>query len=333
MTVYSSRLAPYISDLIAQKHLLGYSFAYGELALKWFDEFCSENYPQESTITRAMGLAWAVRRPTEKPVSTAKRLAPVRELAKYMLRKGVDAYVIPDEFVKQPEVRYAPHIFTDKELECFFHETDSIHPHIHKECMEPLVMPVIFRLIYTCGLRPQEGRLIKRKDINLEEGVLFIPESKRHKDRFVVIPEDMLELCRRYDTIIRKKVPQNEYFFPSGDFTCYHAVTLEANFKRYWNNAGLWPETKGNNPRIYDFRHTFATKRLYQWVKDGRDIDTWIFCQFSQVMPKIPSWVTMSSASNTISAGLSGYSVKITTSFSSSSVARSLESGYISGAV
>lgn len=137
-----------------------------------------------------MGLAWAVRRPTEKPVSTAKRLAPVRELAKYMLRKGVDAYVIPDEFVKQPAVRYAPHIFTDKELECFFHETDSIHPHIHKECMEPLVMPVIFRLIYTCGLRPQEGRLIKRKDINLEEGVLFIPESKRHKDRFVVIPED-----------------------------------------------------------------------------------------------------------------------------------------------
>lgn len=273
MTVYSSRLASYISDLIAQKHLLGYSFAYGELALKWFDEFCSENYPQETTITRTMGLAWAVRRPTEKPVSTAKRLAPVRELAKYMLRKGVDAYVIPDEFVKQPAVRYAPHIFTDKELECFFHETDSIHPHIHKECMEPLVMPVIFRLIYTCGLRPQEGRLIKRKDINLEEGVLFIPESKRHKDRFVVIPEDMLELCRRYDTIIRKKVPQNEYFFPSGDFTCYHAVTLEANFKRYWKNAGLWPETKGNNPRIYDFRHTFATKRLYQWMKDGRDID------------------------------------------------------------
>lgn len=273
MTVYSSLLASYISDLIAQKHLLGYSFAYGELALKRFDEFCSENYPQESTITRAMGLAWAVRRPTEKPVSTAKRLAPVRELAKYMLRKGVDAYVIPDEFVKQPAVRYAPHIFTDKELECFFHETDSIHPHIHKECMEPLVMPVIFRLIYTCGLRPQEGRLIKRKDINLEEGVLFIPESKRHKDRLVVIPEDMLELCRRYDTIIRKKVPQNEYFFPSGDFTCYHAVTLEANFKRYWNNAGLWPETKGNNPRIYDFRHTFATKRLYQWMKDGRDVD------------------------------------------------------------
>lgn len=138
---------------------------------------------------------------------------------------------------------------------------------------DALVMPVIFRLIYTCGLRPQEGRLIKRKDINLEEGVLFIPESKRHKDRFVVIPEDMLELCRRYDTIIRKKVPQNEYFFPSGDFTCYHAVTLEANFKRYWKNAGLWPETKGNNPRIYDFRHTFATKRLYQWMKDGRDID------------------------------------------------------------
>lgn len=74
MTVYSSRLAPYISDLIAQKHLLGYSFAYGELALKWFDEFCSENYPQESTITRAMGLAWAVRRPTQITEYTLRKL-------------------------------------------------------------------------------------------------------------------------------------------------------------------------------------------------------------------------------------------------------------------
>lgn len=26
-------------------------------------------------------------------------------------------------------------------------------------------------------------------------------------------------------------------------------------------------------PRLYDLRHTFATHRLYQWVKEGKDIN------------------------------------------------------------
>ena len=33
MTTYSSRLASYIVGLIEQKHMLGYSFSYGELIL------------------------------------------------------------------------------------------------------------------------------------------------------------------------------------------------------------------------------------------------------------------------------------------------------------
>lgn len=276
MTPFKCGLAPHISGLIDQKRLLGYSFDYGERVLGWFDTFCADKYPLEKTITREMGLEWAVKRPTEKSVSTAKRIAPVRELAKYMLRKGIDAYIIPNEFVKQPTARYAPHIFTDHELDRFFHETDSIEPTVHKECMEPLVMPVYFRLLYTCGLRPQEGRLIERKNIDLENGVLFIPESKRHKDRYVVLPEDMLMLCKKYNDVVSSKTPQNEYFFPSGPLTCYKAVSLENNFKRYWEKAGLLKETCGNNPRIYDFRHTFATKKLYQWMKSGRDIDACI---------------------------------------------------------
>ncbi len=28
----------------------------------------------------------------------------------------------------------------------------------------------------------------------------------------------------------------------------------------------------GGLPRLYDFRHTFATHRLYQWMREGKDL-------------------------------------------------------------
>ncbi len=268
---YTSKLAPYITGLIIQKQALGYSFSYGVRILGLFDCFCAQRYPDEETITRAMGLEWAIQQPSEKAVSTAKRLAPIRELAKYMQRKGMDAYIIPNDFVKQPNVRYAPHIFTEDELARFFYATDTMNEKVNSRCLAPLVMPVLFRLIYSCGLRPQEGRLILRKNLDLKEGVLLIPESKRHTDRFVVLSEDMLTLCRKYDSVIRKLRPNNDFFFPSGLVTCYKSTSVEQNFTKCWNRAGLHETSRGNQPRIYDFRHTFATRCLYRWAQEGRD--------------------------------------------------------------
>lgn len=277
MSDYSSNLAVYINGLVSQKKALGYSYTYGERVLQLFDTFCREKYPEEVTITRTMGLDWTTRLPGEKKsISTAKRMAPVRELGKYMLRKGVEAYIIPNEFVKQPSARYMPHIFTDDELSRLFHEMDVIENHIHPNSFEQYVMPVLFRLIYSCGLRPQEGRLVKRCDIDLEGGVLFIPESKRHKDRYVPLSPGMLTLCQKYSKIIAEMAPENEYFFPSGARSHYQPVSIEANFKRYCVRAGISQEMNGNAPRIYDLRHTFATKRLYQWMKAGRDLDACI---------------------------------------------------------
>lgn len=274
MSDYSSNLSSFIDGLVRQKKTLGYSYGYGERILKLFDDFCCKKYPDEITITRTMGLEWATRLPGEKKsISTAKRMAPVRELGRYMQRMGKEAYIIPNEFVKQPSARYAPHIFTDTELTRVFHEMDVIENPIHPNCYEHYVMPVLFRLIYSCGLRPQEGRLVKRCDIDLEEGVLFIPESKRHKDRYVPLSLEMLDLCKKYSRVIKEKAPENEYFFPSGERTHYQSVTIEANFRRYWAKAGLSMEMNGPTPRIYDFRHTFATKKLYQWMKEGRNLD------------------------------------------------------------
>ena len=61
--------------------------------------------------------------------------------------------------------RYVPHIYTDQELAALFAQTDrcrcsSEAPFRH------LVMPVLFRTIYACGLRASEARLLRPGDVD-----------------------------------------------------------------------------------------------------------------------------------------------------------------------
>ena len=51
-------------------------------------------------------------------------------------------------------------------------------------------------LYYCCGLRLSEGRLLKWKHMDLENGVLSIFGSKGRKDRLVYLPEDSIP-CNR----------------------------------------------------------------------------------------------------------------------------------------
>ena len=136
-------------------------------------------------------------------------------------------------------------------------------------------LSVIFRMIYCCGLRPIEARRLRRKDVNLFNGTVNILESKGHKDRIVVLSEDMLELCRNYDQCVETIYPDRKYFFPSpsvrGD-GMYSMEWIIPTFRRFLQAAGIsgYGEIQ---PRLYDLRHTFATHRLHQWVKEGKDVN------------------------------------------------------------
>ena len=43
--------------------------------------------------------------------------------------------------------------------------------------------PVLYRLIYTCGLRPREGRELKTENINLKTGEILIVQTKKGQAR------------------------------------------------------------------------------------------------------------------------------------------------------
>jgi integrase len=267
---FSGPMKNSISDFLAEKRMLGYSYSSAESILRRFDRFSAERFPAESSITPEMGIAWATRGENESTRTLTGRIGVIRELARFMNRNGSDAFVIP-KGMGGNSVRFTPHIFTAAELERFFAEVDRMNLNPAAP-LQHLLFPVLFRLLYTCGLRPNEAISLADENVNLKTGAILIEESKGHKDRYVVVSDDMLEILRHYRLKLWELRPNSLYFFPDMNGGQLKSDNVNRAFRKCWQDAKI-PTPYGNSPRVYDFRHSFATKRLHDWHKSGKDIN------------------------------------------------------------
>ena len=99
--------------------------------------------------------------------------------------------MLPAGVLEKP-ARYIPHIYSDQELAALFAQTDRCH-YCPEVPFRHLVMPVLFRTIYACGLRCSEARLLRVGDVDIDTGVLQIRDAKGGKDRQLPVCEPLRE--------------------------------------------------------------------------------------------------------------------------------------------
>jgi integrase len=268
---YKSLFGRDIETFINQKRASGHIYQASALILYRFDDFAHKKFPAESQLTKEICMEWIKSKPGEHPNGLARRITPVRQLGKYLNGIGRDAYVICDH-IPNKQIRYEAHIYTKAELKAFFASVDR--------CLDSpfsperkYVIPVLFRLLYCCGLRSSEARLLKCDDIDLETGKITIRESKGWKARIVYMSPELLEVCREYDSIIRKTYLDRQAFFPNMNGGFYAKSTIDCWFHEFWDKLPESKQISGNPARVHDFRHSYAVHRLNRWVKEKDDIN------------------------------------------------------------
>lgn len=266
-----SRFGEQIRAFVGYKNSLGFPYNESIRILGRFDDFCVERFPEKDCLDCELALAWLEKRDTENTAGHRNRIMVIREFAKYLRAVGTEAYMIPISMTSKGP-GYVPHIFNEAEIKAFFDGADSFRPH-GKAPARHLVVPVFYRLLYCCGLRPAEARLLKKENVDLVRGSVYVVESKGHKDRVVAVADDLLQIMRSYSTLISEIYPDSDYFFPryDGDGP-YTKRWTEEMFWRCFSMAGI-TAFEGPKPRVYDFRHTFATECICRWMREGRDID------------------------------------------------------------
>lgn len=273
MKAYKSNFAFRIEAFLSEKRSLGFLYEDGEAVLYNFDCFCIRNYPNTNELTQNLVMDWAVQRNTESSNSFRLRLQPIREFGKFLNRKGECAYILPTT-VSPKRIEYIPYIYSKFELKLLFEAIDSI-PSSRKDPFKGITLSTMIRLIYCCGLRPKEARLLKLDAVNFTNCTIFIKNSKGYKDRLLPVSPDVVTLLKNYDNIIRNTVKDRTYFFSTAKNCFYSKDWLKSNFRKILKQANLI-NAIGNSPRLYDMRHTFATNQLIKWHEEGKDLRVYL---------------------------------------------------------
>lgn len=269
--VFHSKLGTDLETFIRQKRAAGYPYLSSARVLGHLDTMIAENFPESEVLSKEICNAWIEECSKLHQNTLLRKVTPVRQFGKYLAGTGRTAYIIPGG-VPCKQIHYDAHIFTETELKAFFSSIDQCKksPFAPYRCF---VIPVIFRLLYTCGLRSSEARLLSVDDVELTTGKIYIRKSKGWEARIIYVSEDMLDLLCRYDYIIRQYLPRRKAFFPNPSGEYYHKSILDQWFHEFWDKLPEASVTKGNKPRVHDLRHSYCVYRLNQWVRENADLN------------------------------------------------------------
>lgn len=268
-----SPLAPYAVEYIAQKRALGAKCRSEAEVINMFDDFCIEYGLSEPMLPQELFDSWGEKRPHENGTTHRIRIQQVRQFARFLMNNGVAA---PTVFLPlpQPDKTFLPYIFTHNEIRRLLAAVDQTKQctHYDRQSLAHLIMPVLFRMLYCCGLRIGEALKLKTEAVDLKNGVLRLTETKNNKERLVPMSITLTKICADYRTNPIVKNCGNEYFFPAPDGTHYAVCTIYERFREYLFLAGIGHGGRGKGPRLHDVRHTMAVHTLNKWASDGKDL-------------------------------------------------------------
>lgn len=255
---------------IQMKEFIHYRMAAGnwngsyEENLRLFDTYLAETYPGSHMLSQDMADSWCTKRDTETNNSCRSRIYAVVSFLKYLKKRNGTDIGIPG--VPRKEKRtHIPHAFTDSELAAFFHECDSL-PAYHNSLpnkLHKIIIPVFFRLLFSSGMRTTEVRLLKRNDVNLDNGIINIQNSKGDDRHYVVLHDSMTELMCKYDTAVDRLIPGRTCFFPSMYDKPHPRGWVIRNFNTLWNRVN------NSGATAYELRHNYAVHNINRWTDTG----------------------------------------------------------------
>lgn len=198
-------------EFLNYKRSNGCIYSGGEYHLKRYVAFSTSISPDEILPSKRTVGAF-MDRYINAPGSLYNAVSVIREFSRYLYDRGYsDIYIIPPKKVSLP-TPVQPYLFTSEEISAFFKECDRVTEDIHYRGRH-LVIPVIYRILYCCGLRCKEVRTLKYKHVHIDEKYIDIMQSKGPKSRRIFISDELADYLESYDHAINKLFPERLTFF------------------------------------------------------------------------------------------------------------------------
>ena len=221
------------SEFVSEKQKLGYSYYSNAYIVRDFSRFIEthKHFAECDTLVSKMMIEkWLTSHAETTPKSIKNNIDTIRQLAMFMNRNEMEAYVFPTLYIPKQKNDFNAYIFSHKQLASIFRELDAlkyspVSPFRH------ITMPLLFRMIYACGLRSSEATGLKLHDVDFINGIVHIRKSKFNKSRSIPIAESLCIRCKEYSQVVHKNCTDNDFFFPNAYKGEYHTSSIYSVFR------------------------------------------------------------------------------------------------------
>jgi len=148
--------------------------------------------------------------------------------------------------IKTPKIKKTtPVVLTKQEINLLF---DNVINTKHK---------LILKLYYSSGLRLSEAIMLRKKDIDFVENVIWIRNGKGGKDRMTILSSKLSDELKYYS----KTKTKNDFMFVNKNNDPYSPRTIQLAMEKAKRKSNLEKDV-----HIHSLRHSFATHLLESGV-------------------------------------------------------------------
>jgi integrase/recombinase XerD len=168
--------------------------------------------------------------------------------------------------------RRQPYLYSDEQVGRLMRCALTLAP---ADGLRPRTYYCFLGLLAATGLRLSEAIRLEVGDVDLDQGVLTIRQTKFGKSRLVPIDGTTTSELARYrvrrDRFLRGS--SQRCFFVSGRRTPLEPRSVRQTFYQLLDQADVHAPVGAPRPRLHDLRHRFALETLLRWYRAGEDVE------------------------------------------------------------
>lgn len=266
-----------LADYLASRRAMGYKLAYQGQMLAQFVNYLDAVGAEHLTIRHAVD--WAKQPADAKRSWWAVRLSTVRAFAGYLSALDSATEIPPAGLIPAQTHRTVPYIYGEDDVANLLAAAGRLPTAHRADTFQTLI-----GLVAATGMREGEAVRLDRDDVDLEQGLLTIRNSKFGKSRQIPVHPSTAQALAGYaerrdarrprpDGRRTRHAPSATSFFTSTTGTRLLRDNVSTVFPRLVRDAGLDWSGHGRSPRLHDLRHSFAVNTLIGWYRQGVDVE------------------------------------------------------------
>jgi integrase len=258
-----------IADYLDLRRSLGFKLKSDERVLLDFAAFMERRHARH--ITSKLALAWAQQPASTDPNYLAGRLRAVRSFARHRILTDPRTEIPPTDLLPRQRSAFQVYLFSQEEIARLL--AASLQRRRSATPISRWSRYAIFGLLSVTGMRVGEVLNLDLEDVDLDNGVLTIRNTKFGKSRLVPVHATTCAVLKLYleqrDAFLAGRTVQPFFISPLGRRITHS--TLGLSFRRLSRKLEIRGVSDTTGPRLHDMRHSMAVEVLRRCYSTGAD--------------------------------------------------------------